>query len=71
LIDRIRITHMLANNLITCIKIESCLMMFSWPLCASSAFSGSATASASGDAIAAVSISGSFREAIADIQLLH
>jgi hypothetical protein len=46
-------------------------MMLSWLLCAYSAFSGSATASASGGAIAAVSISGSFRAAVAGIQLLY
>jgi hypothetical protein len=46
-------------------------MLFSWSLCPNNAFSGSATASPGGDAVAAVSIGVNFRPAIADIQLLQ
>jgi hypothetical protein len=53
------------------IRTKSGLVMSSVPLCAYGAFSGTATASPGGDAIAAVSIIRSFRPAIADIQLRH
>ena len=52
-------------------RIESWLTMLSWPLGANCAFFGSATAPPGGGAIAAMSISGSFRAAIAVIQLPH
>jgi hypothetical protein len=45
--------------------------MLSWPLCSNNEFSGSATACPTGDPVAAVSTGGSFRLAIADIQLLY
>jgi hypothetical protein len=50
---------------------QSYSMMLFWPLCSNNAFSGSTTTSPRGNAVAAVSIGGSFRLAIADIQLLH
>ena len=46
-------------------------MILSWYLCPHSAFSGSATASASGYLIRSVSLGGRFRSTIADIQLLQ
>jgi hypothetical protein len=45
--------------------------MLSWPLRSNNAFSGSPTATSSGDAVAAVPIGGGYGPAIADIQLLY